>query len=140
MWQGKASGTIVDRNSGRAESYACPLLGSMTGQTGGEFSGGVGASGSDPGSDRRCGYHGNFTGVMSADGTVTSLRFEPPFSFGGCTRVEGGETFTGKVSSDGSSLTATGSNGHWICQRDFTIPAAGSVDGDMTTTLSIQKQ
>jgi len=139
MWQGKASGTIVDRNSGRAESYACPLLGSMTGQTGGEFSGGVGASGSDPGSDRRCGYQGNFTGVMSADGTVTSLRFETPFRFGGCTQMEGGDTFTGKVSSDGSSLTATGS-GHWICQRDFTIPAAGSVEGDMTTTLSIQKQ
>ena len=37
------------------------------------------------------------------------------------------------------AVTATGS-GHWICQRDFTIPAAGSVEGDMTTTLSIQKR
>jgi len=73
------------------------------------------------------------------DSSIDLLGRCPPFRFGGCTQVEGGDTFTGKVSSDGSSLSATGS-GHWICQRDFTIPAAGSVDGDMTTTLSIQKQ
>jgi hypothetical protein len=96
------------------------------------------APGSGTESDKRCGYRGSFTGVMTSDGTVTSLRFDPPFHFGGCEQLGGSDTLSGKVSSDGSSLTVTAS-GRWTCVRQFTIPAAGSAEGEMTT-LSIQKR
>jgi hypothetical protein len=137
MWEGNAHATIVDRNTGREEGFGCPVMGGISAQTGGEFSGGFQAHGSGTNSDRRCGYTGKFTGVMTPDGTVTSLRFEPPLRLGGCTIVEGGDIYTGRVSSDGSSLTVTGS-GHWICEREFTIPAAGSADGPTTTTVTLQ--
>ena len=76
---------------------------------------------------------------MTPDGTVTSLRFDPPFSLGGCTIVEGTDVYTGRVSSDGTSLRVSAS-GRWTCIREFTIPAAGSVEGPTTATISISKR
>jgi hypothetical protein len=130
---------VVNRETGDSNNpfgLGCEVSGGISSQTGGEFSGGISIQGSGAATDPLCSnIDRNMTGVMTPDGTVTSLRFDPVLRSGWCTHVSGDEQFTGVVT-DGTRLRAERTD-RVSCQTQY---GGQTIDGDRTTTLMLRKR
>jgi hypothetical protein len=121
FWGGAASEEATERGTGARMSLSmnCTLSWSFNSQTEGSFTGSLSARGSSPTSDWRCAHQGQVTGQMDADGRL-SLRFDPPFTPGGCTNIAASDTMSGQLSgNDAFTVTGTGSA---TCQMNLGNP------------------
>jgi hypothetical protein len=136
FWGGSASGDAVLRSDGQPVSLGmnCTLNWSFNSQAGGTFSGSLSARGGSPTSDWRCAHQGNVTGQIEADGRL-SIRFDPPFTPGGCTNIVAPDTMTGQM--DGDDAFTVMSSGTATCQMFLGNPDPAHIrDVSYTMTVS----
>ena len=139
QWFGGFSASVTDRATGQDVApfgVSCGIhYGSISSQTGAEFSGFVDIQGNGNNSDPLCNNQSRMTGVMTADGTVSSLRFDPILRSGHCVHVSGDEHFTGVVvvSDDGTRIRTQRSD-RVSCRHPYT---GATIEGDRTTIVNL---
>ena len=120
--------TVVDRQSNTQSSYGCLVQLVVREQTGGTFSGFVSVQG---GNDKQCTGSFAFAAQMQADGAITSLRPDKPFTTSYCRPVSDA-TFSGTASSAAIRVQ--------MKDRATCDYGAGPRDSDRTLTIAVSRR
>src|SRR5215208_1335004 len=98
-WQGSATVALTNRADGAVTgSFSCNQNWKVTSQSGAEFSGAMDSTGQSSSSDKFCALGGtSISGVITSDGTISSLRLTNGIGASGCTRLLGDDVFTGQL-------------------------------------------
>ena len=136
FWRGSGGAEATVRESGTPFGLTmnCTLNWGFSSQTAGAFTGSLSARGQSPSSDWRCAHQGSVSGQLESDGRL-SIRFDPPFTPGGCTNIAQSDSMIGQMNGDDAfTVTATGSGN---CQFVMGNPdPALRKDVDYTLTLT----
>lgn len=105
-WLGSGTVTMTDRADHTVTgSFTCIQTWSFTTQNGGVFSGTMSSTGQNSSSDGFCTVSGtNVTGVLTANGAISSLRLADGLDASGCTRTLGNDVLSGQLTS-GTTFT-----------------------------------
>jgi hypothetical protein len=123
---------LQDRDSGRTVTYGCETSLRVSEQTGGTFSGFARAEGGSGESGMHCSHQSSFSAQMTADGIITSFRFDRPFASDCAPLSEASGSGTASSTALGIKMTD-----HGTC---LVGPLREPRDTDRTLTISVIPQ
>jgi hypothetical protein len=129
-----------NRENGAVHRFSCTGGASVTSQAEGGFSGRINTSGNGYNSDRFCGSSASFSGVMTADGTITRATIDPRFGAYRCEEfVSGDGVYTGNATATTFRMQTAD---RWRCpvNLDGGLPGNPTAEFDRTVTLSFERR